>query len=118
MVIQNAHVVDYLNWIHVLPIMFIVECRAIIDISKHSPISFKHVSFMMFPRRSSPIHIPIKYRNLIKKMDHLRPHLPQRHDEIIIPTFVMDLSAQVEAPARFVPTVLICVGDSLTSYML
>ena len=58
---------------YVLPMMFIIECRVVIMIWRCSPMSFKHVFFMMFALRSPPNHIPLKYRGLIKKTSHLRP---------------------------------------------
>ena len=51
--------VDFLTtW--VLPIVFTIECRAIINIWSRSPVSFERAFFMMFVLSSSLYHKPIK----------------------------------------------------------
>ena len=52
--------------------MFIVECRAIINVWKCIPIFIKHV-FIMFALWSTPNPITIKYKGPIKKTSHWRP---------------------------------------------
>ena len=65
--------VDFLvGYIDPSPNCIHCKCRVVINIWK-SPISFKHVVFVMFALWSSPNHIPIKSRSPIKKTSHLRP---------------------------------------------
>ena len=73
---QNRVFVDFLiGYRKALPIVLIVECRVVISIWRCSPISSKGVSlFMLFALWSSPLnHIPIKYREPIKRTSHLKP---------------------------------------------
>jgi hypothetical protein len=68
----NCMFAEFLTRYTCPPIVFTIKCRVVTNIWRYNPISSKHVS-LMFALWSSPHHIPIRSRGLIKKSTHLRP---------------------------------------------
>ena len=66
-------VVFLIGYIGILPIVFAIECRVVINTWRRSPVSFETCVFMMFALWSSWNHIPIKFGCPIKANSHLRP---------------------------------------------
>ena len=64
--------VEFLIGYIVLPIVFTIECRVVINIRKRRPTSVKHEDHTKFALRSSLNHIPIKYRGSNEENEPLK----------------------------------------------
>jgi membrane associated rhomboid family serine protease len=68
----EVHVCWILNWIHKFSIVCTIECRVVIKIWRHSPISLKHVSLWHLLFNSHWTIYQSNIGGLIRKTSHLR----------------------------------------------